>query len=299
MKIRTTKYIIKEGIINAYRNKLMSLASISIVTASLLIFGIFFLISVNLNYNTKILKSQPEMEVFCKPELDDAQVDTVENAIRNNGMIQSYTKVTKQEAYEKAKKILGEDDKILEGIDDSFLPVSFVIKLKDPGDSGEVVKRFKSMNGVDDVKYSQKAIDFISRFTYWIKVISGLLLTVLLVVSMFIIANTIKLTVFARRKEINIMKYVGATDWFIRWPFVIEGVIIGFIGALVAFALTGYGYNALEARISGDILSVSSDLLKFVKINEIWMKIIAIYSALGVFIGALGSVVSIRKYLRV
>lgn len=299
MKIRTTRYIAKEGILNVYRNKLMSLASISIVTASLVIFGILFIITVNLNSSTQILKSQLEIEVFCKPDLDDIQVAQVEDSIKNNDKILEYTKVTKQDAYEKAKKLLGKDENVLEGIDESFLPVSFKIKLKDPQENMDVVQQYKSTFGVEDVKFSQKTIDFISRISYWVRLISGLLIVVFLVISMFIISNTIKLTVFARRREINIMKYIGATDWFIRWPFVIEGVIIGFIGAIVAFILTSYGYNAFERRINTDLLSIGQELIKFVKINDIGLLIIGIYSLLGAVIGAMGSLISIRKYLRV
>ena len=139
---------------------------------------------------------------------------------------------TKKQALEEMKIRLAEDSSILNGISEDILPVSFSIKLKNPADSTSVVNYLKKINGIQKVSYSQKVIDVISKVTYWIKFISGGMIIVLLVVSVFIISNTIKLTVFARRKEINIMKYIGATDWFIRWPFIVEGVIIGITGAL-------------------------------------------------------------------
>ncbi|MCR4436377.1 MAG: permease-like cell division protein FtsX [Clostridiales bacterium] len=299
MKVRTVRYIIKEGLKNAYRNKLMSFASIAIVTASLIMFGAFYLFTVIVNYNTQAFKDKLEMEVFLKPELDDAQVDRIEESIKANGKIGEYKKVTKEEAYEKAKQLLGDDGKVLEGIDASFLPVSFKIKLKDPQDSKEVVEQFKNMSGVENVAYSQKTVELFSKVSYWVRVISTVLISVLLIVSMFIISNTIKLTVFARRKEIGIMKYIGATDGFIRWPFVVEGVIIGIIGAVLAFVVTGNAYHALEVRFNADVLNMGADLFTFVKFRDIGLQLIGIYCLAGIFIGAVGSLISIRKYLRV
>lgn len=299
MKIRTTKYIVKEGFQNTYRNKLMSLASIGIITASLIIFGIFLLITVNLKHNTAAIKDQLEMEIFCKPELEDAQVKQIEDTIMQDVRVREYKTVTKKDAYEKAKNMLGDNKDVLEGIDESFLPVSFKIKLKNPEESARVVEEFGKLNGVEEVKYSQKTVDFISRITYWVRFISGFLITVLLVISMFIISNTIKLTVFARRKEINIMKYIGATDWFIRWPFVIEGVIIGFIGALVAFVLTSYGYSALEGKFNNDLLNISRELVRFVKVSDVAVQLMGFYLLIGLTVGSLGSFISLRKYLRV
>lgn len=299
MKIRTTKYIIKEGIQNAYRNKLMSLASISIVTATLIIFGIFLLITINLNQNTKVLNEQPEMVVYCNPQLDDAQLKQLEDTLKQNDKIAGFSQVTKQQAFEKVKEVLGDNKSLLEGEDESFLPVSYIIKLKDSKDSTSVIEQFRKTSGIENVTYSQNTIEFISKISHWIKLISILLITILLIVSMFIISNTIKLTVFARRKEISIMKYIGATDWFIRWPFIIEGVIIGFTGAFLAFILIYYSYSAVESNINSDLTRISIDFIQFVKVHDVGFQIIIIYLLFGIIVGALGSLISIRKYLRV
>ena len=125
------------------------------------------------------------------------------------------------------------------------------------------------------------------------------MIIILVIISVFIISNTIKLTVFARRKEINIMKFIGATDWFIRWPFVVEGVIIGIAGAVIAFVVSAYGYNALEGKFNKDILSIGTEFLKLIKIGEVWSQVIVSYAAIGIIVGALGSFLSIRRYLRV
>ncbi|MCL6505632.1 MAG: permease-like cell division protein FtsX [Bryobacteraceae bacterium] len=299
MKIRTVKYIIKEGIFNSYRNKLMSLASISIVAASLIIFGIFLLITFNLSYNIKVLNQQPEMEVFCDPDLNDADITRIEETLRQNEMVSECTKITKQEAFNKVKKILGDNSKLLEDESESFLPVSFIIKLKDPKQSIQIVEEFKKVAGVENIAYSQDMVQVISGITHLVRIISMILITVLLVISMFIISNTIKLTVFARRKEINIMKYIGATDGFIRWPFVVEGIVIGFIGAVVAFTLLGYGYTAITSKITLGLPEANISFFKIVPLEDIRFTIIWIYTLIGVVIGGIGSVISIRKYLHV
>lgn len=299
MKIRTTRYIIKEGIVNAYRNKLMSLASISIVTASLVIFGLFLLITINLGQNLEDLEDQPALRAYCNHELDDTQVIQVEQAIKQNSKIDSYTISTKKDAFEKVKTMLGDNVNVLEGMDESFLPVSFNIRLKNPHESKGIVLELKAIQGVDKVVYPQEVIETISKISHWVRIVSGVLIAVLLVVSMFIISNTIKLTVFARRKEINIMKYIGATDWFIRWPFIVEGIIIGFIGAAAAFVIVSYGYNALGNKISEDLLFSSISFIKFVKIKDVAFHILSLYAIIGSSVGIIGSVISIRKHLHV
>ncbi len=300
MKIRTTKYIIKEGFVNAYKNKLMSLASLSIITASLIIFGVFFLAAVNLRHNVRTLEEQPEIQVFCYLELDETQINIIEEDIKSNPDIREFKVVSKREAFEKVKtEMFDGRESVLEGLDESIMPVSYIIKLKDSSKSQEVVDHYRSLSGVEKVSYPQQAIDFISRITYWIPLISSLLLGILLLVSMLIISNTIKLTVFARRREINIMKYIGATDWFIRWPFIVEGVIIGIVGAAFAFAVVGYGYNILEGRITEDMARIGVNIIKMVGIKDIAIQVVGIYCIIGVAVGAVGSFISIRKYLQV
>ena len=304
MRIRSIKYILKEGFSNAYRNKLMSLASISIITAALILFGIFYLILVNLNHNLDILAKQPQMEAFCLPELTDEQVDAVEYEIKNNAEIETYKKVTKKEAFEKLKKYLNEGNvedingDILEGYDESFMNVSFIIQIKDPVNSHKIAENLKNMSGVQNVTYSQQTIDFIESAGNWVKIISTVLIGVLLIVSLFIISNTIRLTVFARRKEINIMKYIGATDWFIRWPFVFEGIIIGCIGALFAFFLVAYIYSLVEPKFASNILELGNEF-SMISFENIWGKMLGFYLLISVLIGSAGSIMSIRKHLKV
>jgi cell division transport system permease protein len=304
MKIRSIKYILKEGFLNAYRNKMMSLASISIISAALVLFGIFYLILINLNHNLDALSKQPQMEAFCLPELTDDQVNSVEYEIKSNSDVGSYKKVSKKEAFEKLKKYLETDkdmkdgSNVLEGYDESIMNVSFVVTLKNPQNSSRVANQLRSLAGIETVRYSQETIDMITYTSNWIKLVSGVLITILQVISLFIISNTIKLTVFARRKEINIMKYIGATDWFIRWPFIFEGVIIGIIGALIAFFLVAYIYNLLEPRVTKNLVTFGNEFA-IMGFRSIWARLISFYCIISVLIGSLGSVISVRKHLKV
>lgn len=282
----------------------MSLASISIISAALILFGVFYLILVNLNYNLEVLSQQPKMQVYCLPELTDEQVNAVQTEISSNKYIESFTVVSKKEAFAQLKKYL-EDDKaaeggsnILEGYDESFLNVSFIIKVKEPKNSELVATELRSLAGVENVRYSQQTIDMITKTSNWVKIISMVLIGVLLIISLFIISNTIKLTVFARRKEINIMKYIGATDWFIRWPFIYEGILIGFIGALIAFLMVAYIYGLVEPKLSSDLVMFGNGFA-IVKFQSVWGKMVLFYVGVSTIIGASGSVMSLRKHLHV
>ncbi|QNU67522.1 ABC transporter permease [Ruminiclostridium herbifermentans] len=304
MKIRSIKYILKTSIINASRNRLMSLASISVISAALILFGVFYLILVNLNYNIDILSQQPTMQVFCLPELTDEQVNAVQIEVSSNSNVDDITVVSKKEAFEQLKKYLADNkaeeggSDILAGYDESFLNVSFIVKLKNPENSEQVAEEFLSLPGVDNVEYSQKTIDAIQNVSNWVKIISLILIGLLLLISLFIISNTIKLTVFARRKEINIMKYIGATDWFIRWPFIYEGIIIGIIGAIIAFVLVAYIYSLAEPLLSHDLADFGGGFAT-VKFGTVWSTLALIYAGISAVIGASGSAMSIRKHLKV
>ncbi len=300
MKIRTVRHIFIEGIQNTYRNKLMTAASVGTVTAALVIFGVFWLLIINFNYNLDIIRQQPEMVIYCNPELEETKVRQIESSIKNNDKIEEYTRVSKKEAFDKVGEILGDKKNLLEGMDESFLPVSFVLKLKDPADSMEIAAEFVKVAGVEKVDYAKGLIEFITKLTQWVRIISSILIVILLGVSVFIISNTIKITVYARRKEISIMQHIGATDWFIRWPFIIEGAVIGVVGALISFLLISYGYSALEMKFNTDIEQLSTgfnNFLSLVKMGSISAKIIWGYLLIGTCVGAAGSMLSLRKHL--
>ncbi len=299
MMIRNARHIIKEGIVNLYRNKLMSLASVSTVVASLIIFGVFFILIFNLNINTKALKQQPHIRVVCNEYLEEFEIQEIGRAISENELVREVDFVSKKEAFEELKEMLGEQGDILEGMNEDFLSAAYIVELKNPEDSSGAADAFRELHGVEKVQYSQRAIDMVIGLSKWIQVVSVLMFIVLFIVTMFIISNTVKLTVYARRKEINIMKYIGATDWFIRWPFIVEGIAIGVTGAAAALILTGYAYRGLVTKVNTELMNIGSEIVRLATTDEIGTGLVVFYTSIGVLVGALGSAVSLRRHLRV
>lgn len=299
MKIRTIKYMIKEGAKNLRKNRLMTLASVSTVMASLAIFGIFYLMIINFSYNIEGLKDQPEIQVFLYPYLDDEYVAQVDTLLRNHEKIDKITLVSKEDAFKKVQEMLGSNSDVLEGMGNSFLPLSYIIKLNDPEESDSLVEEIRHIQGVDTVAYPKKTVEFISALSRGIKIMSSFLTVILLVVSIFIISNTTKLTVYARRREIGIMKYVGATNWFIRWPFIVEGMLIGIIGSLLSFALCAYGYELVENKVTTELVFSGMEIISLLKLTDFLVPFFLIFAFLGCTVGAFGSIISIRKHLKV
>lgn len=300
MKIRTMKYMVKEGFANTYKNLLMSVASVSMVIASLLIFGIFLMLIINFSYNLNRLKAQMEIVVFLDSDISQLEADSIELKIKNDDRVLSYVRLTKEDAFQSLVNDYLKDSDIAEGLTPDFLNESFRIRLKNVEDSVAFAEEMSKLTGVEDVNYPYDSLKKLSTLLQWINAGSMIVLALLLTISVSIIANTIKLTVYARRKEIEIMKYIGATDWFIRWPFIIEGVIIGFIGAVLAFVLTSYLYNSLEIYVNSHALEYGiQDLVKLISMGSISSQIFCIYSIIGVVMGSIGSVISVRKHLNV
>ena len=301
MKAETAKYMLTEGVTNINRNKLMSLASVSIVAATLLVFGIFYICVVNIAANTAVLRDEPEIYMECYPNADAKTLEAVEKYLQQEERIALYEKLTKADAMARLKEILGEkDSSILEGLDESFLPVAYRIKLNDPEDSQNMADDLRKVTGVEIVEFSGDTISFRIRILSWIQAASAIMILILMLNSILIISNTIKITVFARRKEIGIMKHIGATDWFIRWPFLVEGAIIGLLGAIASFFVVTYAYSVIVTRFNTDMQLISSQVFNFislVKPGQIALKLLLSYVIIGEAIGILGSYISIRKHL--
>ncbi|HBQ63369.1 MAG TPA: ABC transporter permease [Clostridiales bacterium] len=301
MKAETAKYMLTEGVTNINRNKLMSLASVSIVAATLQVFGIFYICVVNIAANTAVLRDEPEIYMECYPNADAKTLEAVEKYLQQEERIALYEKLTKADAMARLKEILGEkDSSILEGLDESFLPVAYRIKLNDPEDSQNMADDLRKVTGVEIVEFSGDTISFRIRILSWIQAASAIMILILMLNSILIISNTIKITVFARRKEIGIMKHIGATDWFIRWPFLVEGAIIGLLGAIASFFVVTYAYSVIVTRFNTDMQLISSQVFNFislVKPGQIALKLLLSYVIIGEAIGILGSYISIRKHL--
>lgn len=292
-------YLVGEGFRNVFKNKKSTGASLMIMCATMLIFGLFFVIGENVNHMVKEVESQQGMQVFLNKEVTEAQITQVGEQIRKLDNVGKVEYVSKEDALDSLKVRFGDKGDLLNGYyEKNPLKPSYVVTLTDLEKSDEVKAQIEGLENVSNIEVRDKTIEALINVANGIRIVSGVILVLLIVISVFIIANTIKLTVHARRKEISIMKYVGATNGFIRWPFIVEGMIIGIISALISILLLGLSYNfATEKLLTSSITSmVEFSLLTF---SDIFGLVMMVYLGLGIGIGILGSVISMRKYLEV
>ena len=246
------------------RNKLMSVASVLSIGAALIILGIFVIFSSNLSHITQNVESALELKVYVQSNLSQDQVNRLNEKLSNHQNVTKVTYVSAEQALQDFSKSLGDYSGLLSGYNSSNnpMPASFNLKISSADKINTVKKYAESLkaDGVTEVKYGEEYVDALVSFSHFSNIFSMVLIVVLSVVSVFIIYNTIKLTCFARRKEIRVMRYVGATDWFIRSPFVLEGTVLGAIGAIVALAIVWGGYRAAIAYVARSVyLPMHSD----------------------------------------
>ena len=293
-------YLIGEGFRNFFKNKKSTGASLMIMCATMLIFGLFFLIGQNVNYMLKEIESEQGMQVFMIKDATEEQIKTLGEQIQDLDYVAKTEFVSKEEAYNIMKEKYSEYSRFLEGytVEKNPFKVSYVVTLTDLEKSEEVRTQIEQLENVNNIEMRDRTINALVSIANGVRWVSLGILVLLIVISIFIIANTIKLTVHARRKEISIMKYVGATNGFIRWPFIIEGIIIGVVSAMISILVLGLGYNFVINKIMESSVTsmINITLLPFAEIFEL---VIVVYLGLGIGIGALGSIISMRKYLEV
>lgn len=296
MKISSIKYFISDSLKSIRRNKTISLASAATVAATLFILGVFMLSALNIQQAIKNVESKVEIKIFLKDDITIGQQKELETKINEIDKIVDVTYQSKDEAVEQFREQIGEENKdLVKGLEkENPLPSSFIVKVKDPSMVMDVANELKDLQGIEKIHEGKKIVDKIVSVTKTVKWVGMVLFFILIGVSLFLIGNTIKITVYSRRKEIGIMKYIGATDWFIRWPFVIEGTILGITGALIGFMVLYYLYNILYSRIASALY-----LVDFIKPTYILTTISWQFILLGVLIGAIGSILSMRKFLAV
>ena len=295
MKIRTLEYFVKEAAISLKRNNLMSFASITTVAISLVILGLFLIMVMNLNNMAAHLESQVQINVYLEDNLSEAERYEIGNNIKKIKGVEEITFVTKDEAIERFRERLGEQKYLLDALDDANpLPYSYEVKLTLPEQVKSAAAEIAEYPGVKTAKFGQEAIEQLFKLTHMIRVFGVVLILFLVFATLFIISNTIRLTVFARRKEIGIMKYVGATDWFIRWPFIMEGMALGFGGALIATLILRTSYSAITNQIYQSFM-----FLPLIPQYPFLTNLTILLIVLGMIIGALGSAISLKKFMKV
>lgn len=298
MRYNRFGYLIGEGFSNVFKNKKSTGASLMIMCATMIIFGIFLILGENINYFVEEIKSEQGFQVFLVVDATDEQIGQVGDNIRALEGVSTAEFRNKQQAMDFMKEKLGERGDLIEAYGSDYFPTSYIVTLTDLSLSKDVQNQILEFENVDKITSSDQTVTTLLNIAKAIKVITGIILVLLVIISIFIIANTIKLTVHSRRKEISIMKYVGATNNFIRWPFIVEGIIIGIVSSAISIVIVGGAYSIIAKQaVNASFMQTLN--ISLVSLNDMISSIILVYILLGIGIGTLGSVISMRKYLRV
>ena len=294
MKISSLNYFIVDAFKSIKRNRTISFAAMITVLITFFIFGTFTLLALNLNKSIEDVASKIQIQVYLNDDIKLVDQREIEIKLAEQPQVSEVTYESKDEAFLNLQENLGDNKGLMEGYDlnNNPLPSSFIVKLKDPSAATEVTKAVEGMTGVESIGNQQEVIDTISKFVNIIQIVGIGLFIVFIGVSVFLIMNTIKLTVYSRRREVGIMKFVGATDWFIRWPFVIEGIVIGAIGSVASTILLYFTYSGVFNWIVNSMFIVNLVAPQFVLTTLLGLFLIG-----GVIVGAIGSIFALRKFL--
>ncbi len=280
------------------RNKGMYFTSIMAITAMMLILGLFFVAFVNVNLFTKsIEKDYNVIQIYLKEGLTPEVTEAAGQSLQTTEGVEKVEYVTKDQALQTLRDRWGENGYLLENLPENPLPDSYTVYVTDKDAANNVATLAPGIEGVDDVVYYRDTIEKLAQVSRFIELGSIIAMAFLVIVSIVIVANTIKLTVFNREKEISIMKYLGATNWFVKAPFIWGGIIIGILSSVIATGLTYIIYKRIVSIIGGDILRILS--VNLVPAEQLTLTLLASFLCLGIGIGVIGSAISIRKFLNV
>ena len=289
-------YNVKQALQQIGRNKGMSLASIFAITAMMLILGLFFVVTVNINLFTEMIKADyDQVEIFLEDETSADQAQSMMEQIETHEHVSKVEYRSKDDALNIMKKRWGENSYLLDSLGENPLPNSLLITVDSLESASEVTDYVAEFEGIEDVKYYKETVEKLTTVTDFLQIACLIIMAFLIIVSVVVVSNTIKLTVFARSKEISIMKYIGATNWFIRGPFLVEGIIIGVFASMVSAAITFVIYSKVVSVIGTQVMTILSSPL--VPAGYLAGNLVCIFLAMGVSIGACGSIISMRRFL--
>lgn len=293
MKGASLKYLTKEGFRNVWVNRLMSLASVSVLMACLVIIGLGAMIFFNINALLDTVESQNVIMVYFQDGTTDEQLTNAGTQIEALDNVQQCTFVSKEEALENYLASKGEDAVLLEGLDENPMPDGYRVVVKDLNKFTVTVDKLWQIENVESIRENSDIADKLVDIRQAVTIVIAGMVALLFIVSLFIISNTIRITMFSRKLEISIMKAVGATNWFIRWPFMIEGMLLGVIAGLLSFGVLAGLYQGM-VYIFKDLLSLFTP----VGFGEYAGYILLIFMGIGIFTGSFGSLISMGKYLK-
>lgn len=293
MRIRLG-YFAKEAVSSFRKNWVMSTAAVSTIMLTLLILGAFVVLVLNVNTWIKGFESKVEITVFLKDTAAPGDVQNLQIEIVSWPEVSDVLYVSKEQALERLKQDLKDQPEMLAAMAGNPLPASLEIKLKTPREVDKVAKRLKGKEPIEEIKYGQEVVKKLFAFTAMVRWISVIVVSLLCFTSMVLISNTIRLAIFARRKEITIMRLVGATNWFIRWPFLFEGIFQGFIGGVLAVVALYFANAYFVTKVGEIIRFLPLSFSRFV-----FLELMVVLTLVGVIIGALGSSIALRRFLKV
>ena len=302
MRISTIWYTIKQGCKNIIRNRMFSLASIGTMAACIFMFGVFFSVVWNLEHVVDNVQSGVAVTVFFDEDLSEEEIKKIGSEIEKRYEVESVKYTSAEEAWDTFKvDYFGENvdlaavynnDNPLEGAE------NYEVYLKDVSGQESLVTYLKSVEGVRQVNYSQVVADTLQNFNQLIALVCVAVIVILIGVSVFLISNTVTIGIAVRKEEIAIMKLIGATDFFVKAPFLFEGILIGLIGAALPLLVLDYAYNAITSYLLGEF-SVIQNFLDIVPTSDIFSVLVPVALVMGVGIGLAGSLITTRKHLRV
>lgn len=294
MKINTINYFLVDALKSIKRNITVSFAAMLTVLVTFFVLGTFTLVGLNFNRTIEDVADKIEIKVYLQDDIKLVNQREVEIKLAEQEGVKAVTYESKDEAFTKLKKDLEGNSGMLEGysIENNPLASSYIVTLEDASYANDVTKAVEEMTGVESITNQQELIEKISSVVDFVQILGIVLFFVFIGVSIFLIMNTIKLAVYSRRREVGIMKFVGATDWFIRWPFVIEGMIIGAAGSLLATAILYFIYRGVFGFIASNLL-----IANLVPVSFVLTTLLGGFLLGGIVVGAIGSIAALRKFL--
>lgn len=288
-------YLTKEGIRNVWANRLMSIASVAVLTSCLLLIGVAVMLYANIDMALDDVQEQNVIMVYLDDNISEEDINTVGQDVRMIADVDSADFISKEDAYQSQLESLGDDAKLMEGLDENPLPDAYEVNLKTLEHYDTVVESLKSVDHVSSVRGNSDLAEQVRQISRAVTIVSIGMIIMLLAVSLFIIANTVRVTMYNRRLEISIMKAVGATNWFVRWPFIIEGIIIGIISGIVAELLV-WGLYSLAVHNVGSMFNLLGG--QAIPFSSYAVPMLLAFIFVGILAGAVGSIVSMARYLK-
>ena len=294
----TRMYLLKEGYDNLKKNASKTFSTMLIIFLTLLVVGLFIVILFNVNSNIAQVREQQGLQAFIKDGIKDSDIEYAMSQVKQIDGVKSVDYINKEAAYQDAVNVFGDQSYFLEGLEKvNPFPASFIIRFYDIENASEIKEKVEKIDNIYNVQYNEGTINAVIIISRIANIFLFSVGSIMLFVSMFIIANTIKLAVYSNKREIYIMRYIGATNSFIRKPFIYEGMIMGIVSSLVAFMTISVAYVLLYARLPK--FGTSIGIFGFVPYSQVWYQVLIVLLLIGLFIGVVGSSLSLRKYLKV